>query len=257
MPQPVRSAFEYVAPEAWRAIDFVSDLHLSERMPRTYQAWRTHLVQTRADAVFMLGDLFEVWVGDDARTQGFARLAVEAMAEAASFRTLGIMVGNRDFLLGVATLRDCGATALPDPTLLSAWGQRIVLTHGDALCLADLPYQRLRRMFRSPEWQREFLARPLAERQRFAAEVRARSQGRTQLDGDPALDVDAAEAVSLLHGLGAAEMVHGHTHRPGSGELGPGFKRHVLSDWDLDAADRAQVLRLTRDGFQRLPPGTR
>jgi len=252
-------AFEFTAPESWRAIDFISDLHLSEQLPRTFEAWREHLLGTPADAVFMLGDLFEVWVGDDARASGFARLAVEAMAEAASRRALGIMVGNRDFLLGAAMLRDCGAAGLMDPTLLTAWGQRIVLTHGDALCLADRPYQKMRSLFRSPAWQAEFLAKPLAERRRFAAEVRARSaaQGAQRtggLDGDAAVDVDAGAAVALLHSLGAAELVHGHTHRPGSNELAPGFKRHVLSDWDLDNAERAQVLRLTRDGFVRLAP---
>lgn len=253
----MQRAFELKAPERWRAIDFVSDLHLSESMPRTFEAWRAHLLGTPADAVFILGDLFEVWVGDDARLAGFARMAVDALAEASTRRALGIMVGNRDFLLGAAMLRDCGAAGLLDPTLLSAWGQRVVLTHGDALCLADEPYQKLRRLFRSPEWQGEFLAKPLAERQRFAAEVRARSaaQGaRNGLDGDESVDVDAGAAVALMHSLGAAEMVHGHTHRPGSNDLGPGFKRHVLSDWDLDAGERAQVLRLTRDGFQRVSP---
>jgi UDP-2,3-diacylglucosamine hydrolase len=250
-------SFELDAPGSWRAIDFISDLHLSERMPRTFEAWRTHLLATPADAVFMLGDLFEVWVGDDARHGGFARLAVDAMAEAASHRALAVMVGNRDFLLGGAMLRDCGATGLPDPTLLTAWGQRVVLMHGDSLCLADAPYQKMRGLFRSPQWQRDFLAKPLAERLRFAAEVRTQSAARgarSGLDGDGSVDIDAGAAVALLHVLGAAELVHGHTHRPGSNELGPGFKRHVLSDWDLDTAERAEVLRLTRNGFERLAP---
>lgn len=251
--------FQVAAHERWRRIDFISDLHLAEDMPRTFAAWERHLLDTPADAVYILGDLFEVWVGDDARHRAFGRRCIDVLSEAASHRTIGIMVGNRDFLLGGAMLRDCGALALPDPTLLVAWGQRILLTHGDALCLADEPYQAFRREVRSPRWQREFLARPLAERQRIAADLRAASASRRRFDGDPDLDVDPAEAVRWLHLQGAAEMVHGHTHRPGSGTLAPGYRRHVLSDWDLDrvdpgAAERAEVLRLTRDGFARVPP---
>ncbi|MDE2146417.1 MAG: UDP-2,3-diacylglucosamine diphosphatase [Burkholderiales bacterium] len=248
--------FEFSAPPAWRAIDFISDLHLCAAMPRTFAAWATHLRRTPADAVFMLGDLFEVWVGDDAREGAFERSAVEVMAEAASHRQLALMVGNRDFLLGHAMLRASGLIGLPDPTLLAAWGQRVLLSHGDALCLDDEPYQAWRRQVRADSWQAAFLARPLAERRQLAAEMRRASAARQRFDGQAGVDADAAEAVRWLHASGAAELVHGHTHRPASHALAPGFKRHVLSDWDLDdaARPRAEVLRLTRGGFQRLPP---
>lgn len=257
--------FEFTAPAAWRAVDFISDLHLCEAMPATFQAWERHLRQTTADAVFILGDLFEVWVGDDARSRPFERRCVEVLADAASHRQLAFMAGNRDFLVGAALRRDAGLMALPDPTVLSAWGQPVLLSHGDALCLSDTPYQAFRREVRSPAWQASFLSRPLAERLALAAEMRrasaerwkagnAAGDGRFGLDGDATADVDAAEAVRWMHALGAAEMVHGHTHRPGSSVLAPGFKRHVLSDWDLDTAQRAEVLRLTRRGFERLPP---
>ena len=103
-------------------------------------------------------------------------------------------------------------------------------------------------------WQRQFLARPLSERLAVAAEIRRESTARRRFDGDSSADVDAAEAVRWMHAMGAAELVHGHTHRPGSNALAPGFKRHVLSDWDLDQGQRAEVLRLTRDGFQRVAP---
>jgi len=246
--------FEFAAPRSWNAIDFISDLHLSEALPRTFEAWAIHLRQTSADAVFMLGDLFDVWVGDDARSLPFERRCVDVLAEAASHRSLACMVGNRDFLLGAAMLRDCGLMGLPDPTVLSAWGQRILLSHGDALCLDDRPYQAFRAEVRSAAWQQDFLARPLRERLAVAAAMRSESTARRRFDGDAGVDVDAAEAVQWMHAMGTAEMVHGHTHRPGSGTLAPGFKRHVLSDWDLDTGDRAEVLRLTRDGFSRLPP---
>lgn len=251
--------FEVTANERWRRIDFISDLHLAEDMPRTFAAFERHVLETPADAIYILGDLFDVWVGDDARQRAFGRRCVDVLAEAASRRTLGLMVGNRDFLLGSAMLRDCGAVGLPDPTVLVAWGQRILLTHGDALCLGDEPYQSFRAEVRGERWQERFLARPLSDRLRIAAEMRAASESRQRYDGNLEVDIDAAEAVRWMHLQGAAEMVHGHTHRPGSNTLAPGYKRHVLSDWDLDhVADggvgRAEVLRLTRDGFARVSP---
>jgi UDP-2,3-diacylglucosamine hydrolase len=253
-PPALPAYFEFAAPAHWRAIDFISDLHLCEALPRTFDAWARHLSHTPADAVFILGDLFEVWVGDDAMGRAFESHCVDVLADAASRVQLAFMVGNRDFLVGGALLRASGMMALPDPTLLTAWGQPLLLTHGDALCLDDLPYQAFRREVRSSAWQAAFLARPLAERLQIAAQLRRASDERRRFDGDAMADIDGAEAVRWLHAMGAAEMVHGHTHRPGSSALGPGFKRHVLSDWDLDQGQRAEVLRLTRLGFERLPP---
>lgn len=246
--------YEVSAPAAWRVVDFISDLHLSAALPRTQAALARHLAETPADAVFILGDLFEVWVGDDARALPAERQLVDLLADGAARRHLAFMVGNRDFLVGGATLNACGMMGLPDPTVLSAWGQRILLTHGDALCLDDTEYQAFRREVRGAAWQQAFLAKPLAERSAIAAEIRRKSEARHRFDGRTDVDVDTATAVAWLHATGAAEMVHGHTHRPGSDELAPGFKRHVLSDWDLDDPKhpRAEVLRLTRDGFTRL-----
>jgi UDP-2,3-diacylglucosamine hydrolase len=248
--------FELQAPPAWQTIDFISDLHLCEAMPRTFEAWSAHLCHTPADAVFMLGDLFEVWVGDDMRTLPFERRCVDMLAQAASRRQLAFMAGNRDFLVGTGLLRECGVMALPDPTVLQAWGQRVLLSHGDALCLDDLPYQAFRREVRSPTWQADFLARPLQARLAIARDIRRASASRPRFDGNADVDVDAAEAVRWMHAMGVAELVHGHTHRPGSDLLAPGFKRHVLTDWDLDTGQRAEVLRLGRDGFVRVAPST-
>ena len=246
--------FEFAAPADWRAIDFISDLHLSETMPRTFEAFERHLRTTSADAVFILGDLFELWVGDDERAQAFERQCVRVLADASSRRHLAFMVGNRDFLLGAAMLRDCGMLGLHDPTLLDAWGRSVLLSHGDELCLGDKPYQAFRREVRSPAWQASFLAKPLSERLAIAARIRQASEERRRFDGATDSDVDFAEAVRWLRAGHAHEMVHGHTHRPGSETLAPGFTRHVLSDWDLDHGDRAEVLRLTREGFARLAP---
>jgi UDP-2,3-diacylglucosamine hydrolase len=257
--------YELAVPPEWTSIDFISDLHLARELPRTFEAWEAHLLHTDADAVFMLGDLFEVWVGDDARDRPFERRCVDVLAEAASRRHLAFMAGNRDFLVGTDLLRSAGMMGLPDPTVLVAWGQRVLLTHGDALCLEDEPYQRFRAEVRQDSWRHDFLARPIGERLQFAARVRAESERvkrlsggqRTEASSDLWADVDATAAVAWLHGAGASEMVHGHTHRPGSSVLAPGYKRHVLSDWDLDHdRPRAEVLRLSRDGFERLQPAT-
>jgi UDP-2,3-diacylglucosamine hydrolase len=252
--------YQWAAPPGWRRIDFISDLHLSAATPRTVAAWSDHLLHTPADAVLMLGDVFEVWVGDDQRGGIFEQQCIEVIAEAASRRTVGFMPGNRDFLLGQAMHSACGLLALPDPTVLDAWGQRLLLTHGDALCLDDVPYQQFRAESRMPTWQRTFLALPLHERLRRAGEARAASQARKDAAGvDPALwaDVDPAAAVAWMHATGCPDLVHGHTHRPGTETLAPGLVRHVLTDWDLDHAQRAEVLRLTRDGLARVAPSTR
>jgi UDP-2,3-diacylglucosamine hydrolase len=109
---------------------------------------------------------------------------------------------------------------------------------------------------RSATWQADFLARPLDERLAIARDIRRASASRPRFDGDASIDVDTAEAVRWMHAMGVAELVHGHTHRPGSEVLAPGFKRHVLTDWDLDTGRRAEVLRLGRDGFTRVAPST-
>ena len=242
------------APAHWRQIDFISDLHLCEALPHTFVAWREHMLHTRADAVFILGDLFEVWVGDDARFRDFERDVIDTLAEASTLRRVAFMPGNRDFLVGNALRTDAGLMGLPDPTVLEAWGRTVLLSHGDALCLADTEYQAFRREVRAAAWQDAFLARPLDERLEIAAAIRSESRSRRRFDGMSDADIDVATAVGWMHAFGAAELVHGHTHRPGSEVLAPGFKRHVLSDWDLDGNARAEVLRLTRDGFERRPP---
>lgn len=246
---------EFDAPAGWKAIDFVSDLHLSPALPRTFEAFARFLRGTDADAVFILGDLFEAWIGDDSRTLPFEAGCAELLAEASKRTALAFMAGNRDFLLGPDMLAACGMRGLADPTVLAAFGRRTVLTHGDVLCLADTTYQAFRAQVRSPAWQRETLALPLPVRVAMATRMRGGSQQKHQLDGRTDIDVDPAAAAAWLREAGAATLVHGHTHRPGSNEFAPGLQRHVLSDWDLDdaARPRAEVLRLTATGFERRP----
>lgn len=249
--------WEFALPGAWRSVDLISDLHLAESAPATFEAFAAHLRHTDADAVFILGDLFEVWVGDDARQQGFEARCADVLADASSRRTVGFMAGNRDFLVGAAMLKSCGLMALPDPTVMMGFGERMLVTHGDMLCIEDVEYQAFRREVRGAAWQAEFLARPLAQRRALALQMRERSmQVQASRGAAPGFDVDPATAVRWMHEAGVPTMVHGHTHRPGTEALAPGFVRHVLSDWDLEgrAAPRAEVLRWSRAGLRRISP---
>lgn len=258
MSEPAAAApFVWEASAAWQAIDFISDLHLSADHPATVRAWSAYLTGTSADAVCVLGDLFEAWVGDDARLLPFERSLVDTLAQAAARRPIAFMRGNRDFLVGDELLAAAGLGELPDPCCLDAFGSRWLLCHGDAQCLDDLDYQRFRAMVRSRAWQQAFLARPIAERMAIAREMRRASRNAQRGAVETQGDLDAAECRRLMAGCGATAMIHGHTHRPASHPLGPGLWRHVLGDWDLDdeSAPRAEVIRLNRDGtLVRLSP---
>jgi UDP-2,3-diacylglucosamine hydrolase len=239
------------ADPAWRSIDLLSDVHLHAAQPRTFEAWRAHLLGTPADAVLMLGDLFEVWVGDDARHGGFEAQCLAVLQAASRQRLLAFMPGNRDFLVGDALLAEAGVQRLADPTLLLAWDQRWLLSHGDALCLADTDYQRFRAEVRSAGWQVRFMALPLHERQRQARAMRdASAAHQAALPAGQWSDVDDNAALGWLAQAGAPALIHGHTHRPATHALAGGRARHVLGDWDFDAATpRARLLRLSAEGL--------
>lgn len=255
--QPPAALPVWMPPAGWQAIDFISDLHLAPDHPRTVQAWAGFLAGTRADVVVMLGDVFEAWVGDDSRSLPFEAGLVQAIAASARTRTLAFMHGNRDFLVGPDMLAACGVGALQDPCILRAAGRDWVLAHGDAQCLSDQRYQAFRAQVRGAAWQRAFLSRPLAERLQMARAMRRESMRLQQGETESAGDLDAEACRDLLRQAGAQTLIHGHTHRPARHDLGSGWSRLVLSDWDLDdqAAPRAEVLRLTPDGrLQRLSP---
>lgn len=255
-PSPLPTFWELVAPADWTAVDLISDLHLSVQTPRTFEAWAAHLRSTPASAVIILGDLFEVWIGDDARHEGFEAQCADVLAEAASRLTVAFMCGNRDFLVGGEMLRECGVRALPDPTVLVAFGERLLLSHGDALCLDDHEYQQFRAQVRSLAWQREFLGRPLEQRHALARAMRDHSEQRKLGKAvEDWVDIDKGTAVRWMHEASTPTLIHGHTHRPQHEDLAPGFVREVLSDWDLDDArpPRAEVMRLRRSGLARVP----
>lgn len=241
---------EIAAAPHWQTVDFVSDLHLQAQEPKTITAFASYLKQTPAQAVFILGDLFEVWVGDDAlqSKEGAPQAVSEMLCKASDRLDVFIMCGNRDFLMGERLIAACGAQRLEDPSVLQAGGARWLLSHGDALCLADAPYQAFRAQVRSPEWQQEFLNRPLSERIALGRQMRAQSEAqKQQLAHAQAswIDLDQAACLALLAENNADHLVHGHTHKPAKHDLGGGHARWVLSDWDLYAVPpRAQALRL-------------
>ena len=245
---------ELVAPSHWRTVDFLSDLHLQASEPDTLAAWHHYLQTTPADALFILGDLFEVWVGDDALDDpgSFESQACALLQAASRQRALFFLHGNRDFLIGPGFARHTGATLLHDPTVLVWQGQRLLLSHGDALCLDDVDYQRFRVQARSVQWQEHFLAQPLAQRRAQARGIRAESEARKQ-SGAVYADVDGPAAIAWLQAAHATTLVHGHTHRPAEHPLAPDVRRVVLSDWDAAAQPpRADVLRLTPQGLERI-----
>lgn len=246
---------EIQAPDHWRCVDFISDLHLQASEPVTFDAWRTYMQSTRADAMFILGDLFEVWVGDDIvaasadeldPSVSFENQCAQVLQSAADRLDIFFMHGNRDFLLGPAFAGNCRMTLLEDPTRLDFGGHRWLLSHGDALCLADTDYMQFRAQVRSAQWQQDFLGKPLTERRTIALGLRQQSETRKR-SGTVYADLDPQASCEWLQAAQAQTLIHGHTHKPGQHDLGNGQSRIVLSDWDAAAIPpRAEVVRLTR-----------
>jgi UDP-2,3-diacylglucosamine hydrolase len=236
------------APPRWHNIDFISDLHLQASEATTFCAWRDFMRNTRADAVFILGDLFEVWVGDDVvdrHTDGFENQCAQVLKSASQHLDIFFMHGNRDFLLGPSFAKRSCIDLLGDPCILEFSGQRWLLSHGDALCLADTDYQRFREEVRSDNWKKNFLGQPLKHRLQLARDLRSQSEAHKRTSNMSA-EVDAPTSCFWLHKADAGTLIHGHTHMPADHHLGDGLRRLVLSDWDLSSTPpRAEVLRLS------------
>ena len=249
---------ELVAPPDWLTLDFISDLHLQADEPETFNAWQRYMQTTPADAVFILGDLFEVWVGDDIlQERGFEHQCAHVMQQTTARAPVFFMHGNRDFLAGNALMAASNAALLSDPTVLTFHNQRWLLSHGDALCVGDVGYMQFRQLVRSAGWQQAFLAKPLAERQAIARSLRQQSEAAKLTTTDNAdrdcLDVNPNAARQALSQANSATLIHGHTHKPALHDLGNDLQRIVLSDWDAAATPpRAEVLRLSAQGLQRI-----
>jgi UDP-2,3-diacylglucosamine hydrolase len=219
---------------------FISDLHLSLEEPDTAQRFFKLLdsIQGTAEAVSILGDLFETWVGDDELAAPFQASIAHALARLTdSGIQVGIMHGNRDFLIGSDFLAASGAYLLPDPSLIDLYGEPTLLLHGDSLCSDDQDYQTFRKQVRSPAWQREFLAKPLPERLAIAREMRTESRLAQSGKSMAILDVNPEAVCQAFRSHGCRRMIHGHTHRPARHVLeidGVSCERWVLTDWYSD-----------------------
>lgn len=212
---------------------FISDLHLDETRPHVL-AGLQRLVDEDADqvdALYVLGDLAEVWLGDD-DDSAMADAIRKTLAKAAERCQLYVMHGNRDFLLGARFAADTGAKLLQDPTVVAIEGARVLLAHGDAYCTADAEYQRARALLRSEQWQANVLASSLEERRALAAALRSKSRQANENKADNIMDVTPAAIDAALEQADAELLVHGHTHRPGIHSLPRNRRRIVLGDWN-------------------------
>ncbi|MBW8367251.1 MAG: UDP-2,3-diacylglucosamine diphosphatase [Arenimonas sp.] len=229
---------------------FVSDLHLDSSRPAITRLFLEFLAgpARQAEALYILGDLFEAWLGDDEPGEPGASVCAALKALADSGVPVFLMRGNRDFLFGPGIAARCGATLLPDPCVVDLHGQPTLLMHGDLLCSDDTAYQDFRRQVRDPAWQAQFLAQPLEARQAFAARARAASREHQQGVAETITDVNPATVAGTLAHHGVDRLIHGHTHRPGIHSLWTGDRpatRVVLGDW----YEQGSVLSLDADGL--------
>ncbi len=210
---------------------FISDLHLDAARPAVTRALAAFLLKhNNCDALYILGDLFESWIGDDDDAALAQELRTLLQRFSASGPELYIMQGNRDFLLGDAFCNDAGARLLPDPSVIDLYGTPTLLLHGDSLCTADSEYQRFRQRARDPQWQREILQQPLPRRRELASQLRGMSKAANSNKAADIMDVTPDEVENSLRQHTVRQMIHGHTHRPARHEHTAGT-RWVLGDW--------------------------
>lgn len=214
----------------------ISDLHLDPLRPEHLDALEAllHDQAGKADRLYVLGDLFETWIGDDDDTP-FNRRAMDAFRQFSdSGSELFFMHGNRDFLLGDDFARYTGGTLLAEGTVVDLYGTAVLLMHGDSLCTGDAAYQQFRAMVRNPQWQTVALSKPLEERRAMARDIRKQSQDNNANKAQNIMDVTDAEVVRAMEEAGVQHLIHGHTHRPAVHDihLSSGLgKRWVLGDW--------------------------
>lgn len=232
---------------------FISDLHLDHSRPAVNQAF-VHFLRTQAsqaERLFILGDLFEYWAGDD-DSDAHQELILAMSALQQQGCQLFLMHGNRDFLMGESFARQCHATLLPDPCPLVLYQHRVVLSHGDALCTDDVAYQRFRQQVRQADWQQQFLAQTLSHRKQQIAALREQSELAKQNKSVAIMDVNetAVEQLLVAHDYPSL-LIHGHTHRPAVHDYhlhAHDCQRVVLGDW----YEQARYLRLDASGHQIL-----
>ncbi|MET4569943.1 UDP-2,3-diacylglucosamine diphosphatase [Rhodanobacter soli] len=230
----------------------IADLHLDPSRPQITDLFEHYLASDEvrhADALYILGDLVEAWVGDDDDAELPARIAAATRAVRDAGVPVYFMVGNRDFLLGQAFAARAGLTLLDDGTVHDIHGRRTLLMHGDVLCTDDIAYQAVRRQVRTPEWQAQILAMPLQARRTFAAKAREDSKAHTGNTMESIMDVNADAVAETMRKAGVTRLIHGHTHRPAVHDFqldGAPAQRIVLGDW----YEQGSVLRVDADGAE-------
>ena len=223
----------------------IADMHLSHDTPEINQGFYRYLEQTAqdADALYILGDLFDAWIGDDLldTPHPLSAVAHEVMTRLRALSDAGTAVyfihGNRDFLLGERFINDCGATLLPESEQVELQGVPAVILHGDSLCTKDEAYMAFRAQSRSEQWQSQILALPLEQRLELAKSLRMQSGDANAGKAEDIMDVTQEEVVALMQRHGVSTMIHGHTHRPKVHDLtveDVPAKRFVLGDWDSE-----------------------
>lgn len=221
----------------WLAL-FVSDVHLNPDMPATTAAFLSFLrdIASQSASLYLLGDLFEYWVGDDDLESPFNLSIAEALKQISSHCRLYWIAGNRDFLLGSSFTTYTGMTSLDDPALIELNGKKLYLSHGDLFCSDDLAYQQFRQQVRQASWQAQFLSQSLSQRKAIAANLRQQSKLAQQNTAASITDANPAACEHLLLNSKADALIHGHTHRPALHQTSAGL-RIVLPDWDYDCAE--------------------
>lgn len=219
---------------------FISDLHLCEERPETTRAFLAFLdgPARRADALYMLGDLFEYWAGDDDDSPLIGTVCAALCGLVSAGTRLFFLAGNRDFLIGPGFAERVGLRLLDEPSLIELDGTRALLSHGDTLCTDDQAYQAYRRQVRDPAWIRGFLDRPLAERKQFIENIRQQSERAKRMKQAEIMDVNADAVETLLRTYDYPLLIHGHTHRPARHLHrvdGRDCERWVLADWHDEA----------------------
>ena len=230
---------------------FISDLHLDASEPAAGAQFMQFLEQraVSADALYILGDLFETWIGDD-DDEPYRNRICRALAGLSSWGVpCYVMHGNRDFLFQSGFETRTGTQLIDDPIIIELYGEQVLLTHGDALCVADQSYQRLRTVVRNPRWQRRFLKLPRPTRRALAERARRGSQRHTQRTAYEIMDVDPPAVSAAMRACGVRTLIHGHTHRPAVHEFqldGCAARRIVLGAWH----NCGSCLEWSERGFQ-------
>lgn len=229
---------------------FISDLHLDPKRPAITQAFFHFLNTTaqEASSLYLLGDIFEAWLGDDDDTPAYREIIQRIHDYVQQDHAVYFMHGNRDFLVGERFAQETGATLLADPTVIDCYGENYLLMHGDSLCTKDTDYMAFRQMVRSPQWQQSILATTLDERRAYASKARQQSSSMTSMKAEDILDVTPEEVVNAMAQYKVQHFIHGHTHRPKIHDLTvqqQAAKRYVLGDW----GEHAWYIRINEQGI--------